>query len=103
MPFTNYSNGKISIITLEQTRLSPLSLFYLLLQIQGHVNRLQSIWKEPYIHNRVGVRNILQCKRLSKQEMLEKGTATSRELLQVLLYADVKIGERSSCHPELEQ
>lgn len=40
--------------------MSPLSLFYLLLQIKQAVNRLQSIRQEPYFHNRVGVKNILQ-------------------------------------------
>lgn len=59
-PFTNRGNGKISIITLKQTRQSPLSLFYLMLQIQQAVNRLLSIRQEPYFHNRVGVKYILQ-------------------------------------------
>lgn len=48
------------MIALKQTRVSPLSLLYLLLQIQGHVNRLQSIRQELNFHNRVGVKNILQ-------------------------------------------
>lgn len=60
------SYGIISIITLGQTRVSPLSLFHPWLQIQPHVNRLHSIRHELYFHNRVGVRNIFKAA-LSKQ------------------------------------
>lgn len=94
-----YRNSNICIILLKQTRVSPLSLFYLLLlQIHQAVNRLQSIRQEPYFHNRVGVKNIFAaalCMRLSKQELLEKGTACVRRTAH-RLYIGARMGKRNS-------
>lgn len=58
--YPNQCHSKMCMIALKKTRVSPLSLLYLLLQIQRHVNRLQSIRQELNFHNRVGVKNILQ-------------------------------------------
>lgn len=72
-----YDNTQNNTIGEKQTRVSPLSLFYLLLQTQRRVNRLQSIRQEPDVHNRVGVKSTLQQPR-AKQTVNTRETTFAR-------------------------
>lgn len=86
-------------MTLTQTNMTPLSLFYLLLQIQRHVNRLQSIRQEPDFHSRVVVKTFCSSpvQETVKTRATETGTAFGRRG-SFSLYGDAEMGKRNSWH-----
>lgn len=73
----------------------PLSLFYLLLQIQQHVNRLQSIRQEPYFHSRVGVKTF--CSSPEQDTVKTRATERGRAFWQKRLFQFI-----SRCRNEVE-
>lgn len=97
--YPNQCHSKICMIALKQTRVSPLSLLYLLLQIQGHVNRLQSIRQELNFHNRVGVKNILQqpCADCQNKSYWKREQRLAWEDLAGYVVTQ-KMGDRNSWH-----